>query len=128
MGGSHARSRRASSPSETLRRSLLIMARLILLDSGPLGMTLPAKRRLPASSPLPTRTGTIDMAGIPTENIVDDLKDLRESHRQLAGEVHELRGELAGFRVEMARDLGAVRTEMATINGTLKRLEGRLDH
>ena len=68
------------------------------------------------------------MAGIPTEHIVDDLKDLRESHRQLAGEVHELRGELAGFRVEMARDLGAVRTEMATINGTLKRLEGRLDH
>jgi hypothetical protein len=68
------------------------------------------------------------MPGIPTEHIVDDLKDLRESHRQLAGEVHELRGELAGFRVEVARDLGAVRTEMATVNGTLERLEGRLDH
>ncbi len=68
------------------------------------------------------------MPGIPTEHIVDDLKDLRESHRQLAGEVHELRSELAGFRVEVARDLGAVRTEMATVNGTLERLEGRLDH
>src|SRR5271170_4068800 len=42
MGGSHARSRRTSSPSETLRRSLLIMARLILLDSGPLGMIVRA--------------------------------------------------------------------------------------
>src|SRR5271155_511183 len=42
MGGSHAGSRRASSPSETLRRSLLIMARLILLDSGPLGMIVRA--------------------------------------------------------------------------------------
>ena len=35
MGGGHARSRRTSSPSETLRRSLLIMGVwLILLDSG----------------------------------------------------------------------------------------------
>src|SRR5947209_5455372 len=47
MGGSHARSRRTPSASETLRGSLLVMARLILLDSGPLGMIVRAPSKPP---------------------------------------------------------------------------------
>src|SRR4051794_30483568 len=42
MGRSHARSRRTASPSQTLRGSLPVMARLILLDSGLLGLIIRA--------------------------------------------------------------------------------------
>src|SRR5262245_10492081 len=86
--------------------------------------------------------GVATMAG-PTDILTEDVKDLRESHRQLAGEVHELRSDLAGFRTEVAEGLGKVRAEVAegfgkvraemgeklgTINETLVRLEARLDH
>src|SRR5271157_1790004 len=42
MGGSHARPRCTAPSPQTFRGSLLIMARLILLDSGPLGMIVRA--------------------------------------------------------------------------------------
>ncbi len=71
------------------------------------------------------------MAG-PTDLPTEDVKDLRESQKRLAGEVHEIRGELAGLRLEMAEKFGEFRTEMAgslgAINGTLESLRTRLDH
>ena len=45
MGRGHARSRRTSASSEALRGTLLVMARLILLDSGPLGLIVRAPNR-----------------------------------------------------------------------------------
>ena len=60
------------------------------------------------------------MAG-PTDILTEDVKELREAHRRLAEEAHELRGDLADFRTDMAEKLG-------TINGTLERLEGRIGH
>lgn len=93
------------------------------------------------------------MAG-PTDILTEDVKDLRESHQRLTDEIHELRGDLAEFRTEMTGELGKLRQEMTaesgklrqevtiefgkvrtevaeqlgTINGTLQRLEERLNH